>query len=74
MSTVAISFTSESSDRYLSLFTDVTSIVELVDRLEETYGDEFAYLYVDAVCTDNGTEQEVQSAVAQRISEAGDYE
>lgn len=53
MTTVAVSFTSESGDRYLSLFTDVGTPAEFVSRLEEEYGEEFSYLRVDAYASDD---------------------
>lgn len=67
---VAISFTSESTDRYLSLLTEVGSAEEVADIVEMEYGDEFPFLYIDQVATDNGTEQEVMDAVQLRIEKA----
>lgn len=72
MSTVAISFTSESGDRYLSLFKDVESPEHVADLVAKDYGDEFAYLYIDCVVTDNKTEKSVIQAVQTLIEEAQD--
>lgn len=72
MSTVAISFTSESGDRYLSLLTDVHSPEHAAELVAEEYDEEFAYLYIDCVVTDNETEQEVVMAVQALIEEAQD--
>lgn len=57
MTIVAVSFTSESADRYLSLFTDVAGPEDLVSRLQEEYGEEFGYLRIDAYATDNLSEE-----------------
>lgn len=59
MTIVAISFTSESCDRYLSLFTDIKDADDLVSRLKEEYMDEFGYLRVDAYATDDPSSERV---------------
>lgn len=70
MTIAAVSFTSESGDHYLSLFTDITGPVDFTDRLEEEFGDEFAYLYIKGVCTDDATEAALKSELAERIEQA----
>ncbi|UAV89638.1 hypothetical protein [Pseudomonas phage COT4] len=74
MSIVAISMRSESGDDYLSLFTDIQSPADLAQRLQEEFGDEFAFLYVECVCTDDETEQAMRQEVVARIEEAQEGE
>lgn len=50
---VAISFTSESSDRYLSLFKDVESVEELAEWVKDEYLEMFPYLHIDQVVVDD---------------------
>ena len=71
MTIVAISFTSESCDHYLSLFTDIKNSQDLVDRLKEEYLDEFAYLRIDSFVTDEvSVEVGLIKAVRDALDEA----
>lgn len=67
MTVAAVSFRSESGDNYLSLFTDVTGPEDFVSRLEQEFGYEFAYLYVNGLCTDDETEKALEQLLLERI-------
>lgn len=70
MTIAAVSFRSESGDHYLSLFTDIDGPIEFADRLQEEFGDEFSYLYVNGICTDDGTESALKRELLDRIEQA----
>lgn len=74
----AISFVSESSDHYLSLFENKETIEEIIDSLKRGYGDEFQYLYVNkCVSTDHNVAvlgTEITKAVATAYQEEGEDE
>lgn len=74
MSVVAISMRTESGDDYLSLFTGVISPEDFVGRVEENMGNELAYVYYKAICTDNGSEAELGRALQVRIEELQEEE
>lgn len=75
MTIVSISFTSESCDRYLSLFTDIKGPKDLVSRLKEEYMDEFGYLRIDSYATDSPDgEAHLIAAVRAALEEEGIYD
>lgn len=69
MAVVAVSFTSESCDHYLSLFTDIEGPEDLVERLKEEYGDEFAFMSRWQLVADEDTD-ELEQALRQALEEA----
>lgn len=53
MSIVAVSIRSESGDDYLSLFTDIKSPEDFVDRVAMNMGGELVYVCFHKVCSDD---------------------
>jgi len=70
MTIVAVSMRSESGDDYLSLFTDADGPVEFADRMEEQYSEELSYLYIQCICTNDGTERSFHNELQSRIESA----
>ena len=68
--TVAISFTSESGDRYLSMLQGISEVSEVVETIKEEYGEEFAYLYIDCVVTSDGVHDWVSNSIRSALVDA----
>ena len=63
----AVSFTSESSDRYLSLITHLEDPDLIAEELELDYGDEFAYLHIDAIMSSTTPVESIRNALTKRL-------
>lgn len=63
----AVSFTSESGDRYLSLVAHLEDPDLIAEELEIEYGDEFAHLYIDAIVSSTTLTEGIRSALIKRL-------
>lgn len=71
---VAVCLRTESGDSYLSLFTDIQSPQDFVERVEENMGDELEYVYDISICTDCCADDVLTTALQERIEEMREEE
>lgn len=68
---VAVALRTGSGDSYLSLFTDIESPADFVERVEENMGAELGFVYDIAVCTDCCAHDVLESALWDAVNAAG---
>jgi hypothetical protein len=68
----AISYTSESSDHYLSLYTKGDTIKDIVKAEKVSHGDEFGYLYIQNIKSTGLSTVELRDALGEAIDAANE--
>lgn len=64
----AISLVSQSSDRYLQLFTDGESVEQMIDSLKEFFNEELGYLEICQCASTDYDPQVVMESIDEVIS------
>lgn len=65
----AVAMKTESGDDYLSLFTDISSPEDFVERVEEEMSEELAYVWDVSVVTDCMAHSQLEQALYERIKQ-----